>query len=96
MKIINRIIQIEIKVNIKDKDNKQYTMVKRYIFFYIISLILFVNAGVISIVLIVLPFWFNANVKWIITGLIIVNLIPILIFGIIPKKRKYIKIEKEI
>lgn len=95
MKIIDRIIQIKIKINIIDKNNKEYIMIKKYVLFYIISLILFINAGIISLVLIGLPVLFNINVKWIIFSLVIVNLIPILIFGLISKRKKYIEIEKE-
>ena len=94
MKIVDRTIQIKIKVDIIDKDSKQYIMVKRYVFFYIISLVLFVNAGIISFVLMGLPVLFNVNVKWIIFSLVIVNLIPILIFGLIPKRKKYVEIKK--
>ena len=95
MKIIDRTIQIKIKVDIIDKDNKQYNMVKKYIFFYWTSLILFINAGIISIVLMGLPLLFNISEKWLIFSLVISNLIPILIFGLIPKRKKYIEIEKE-
>ena len=95
MKIIDRKVQIKIKVDIIDKDNKQYTMVKRYVFFYLISLVLFVNAGIISIILLYLPSLFNVNIKWITFSLVIVNLIPLLIFGLIPKRKKYIEIEKK-
>ena len=94
MKIVDRTIQIKIKVDIVDKDSKQYIMVKRYVFFYIISLVLFVNAGIISFVLMGLPVLFKVNVKWIIFSLVIVNLIPILIFGLIPKRKKYVEIKK--
>ena len=94
MKIIDRTIQIKIKVNIIDKDNKQYNMVKKYVFFYLTSLILFVNAGIISIVLMGLPLLFNISEKWLTFSLVIGNLIPILIFGLIPKRKKYIQIKK--
>ena len=95
MKIIDRTIQIKIKVDIIDKDNKQYNMVKKYIFFYLTSLILFVNAGIISIILMGLPLLFNVSEKWLIFSLVIGNLISILIFELIPKRKKYVQIEKE-
>jgi len=95
MKIIDRKIQIKIKIDIVDTDNKQYNMVKKYVFFYLISLILFINAGIISLVLMGLPLLFNISEKWMIFSLVIVNLIPILIFGLIPKRKKYIEIKKE-
>ena len=95
MKIVNRRIQVGIEVDIATKDGKQYTMAKRYVFFYLISLILFINAGILSVVLMRLPMLFNIDVKWITLTLVIVNLSPILIFGLIPKRIKYIEIEME-
>ena len=95
MKIVDRIIQIKIKVGIVNKDGKQYTMVKKYVFFYLASLILFVNAGIISVVLMGLPLLFNVSEKCLIFTLVISNLIPILIFGLISKRKKYVQIEKE-
>ena len=95
MKIVNRRVKIGIEVDIATKDGKQYTMIKGYVFFYLISLILFINAGIISVVLMGLPTLFNIDVKWMTLTLVIVNLIPILIFGLIPKRKKYIEIEYE-
>ena len=95
MKIVNRKIQVGIEVDIVDADDKQYSMIKRYVFFYLISLILFINAGIISVVLMGLPLLFNINVKWFTIVLVIANLSPILIFGLIPKRKKYVEIEME-
>ena len=95
MKIVNRRIQIGIEVDIVDKEGKYYSMTKGYVFFYLISLISFINAGIISIVLIAIPEWFNIDNKWVVAGLIISNLIPLIIFGLIPKRKKYTKIEME-
>jgi len=89
MKIKNRSIKIKIEVNIIDSEGKQYSMNKRYIFFYLISLILFTNAGLISIILIAIPHWFNITEKLAVIILVIANLTPLLIFGIIPKTKIY-------
>lgn len=95
MKIVNRTIQIGIEVDIATKDGRQYTMTKGYVFFYLMSLILFINAGILSVVLMGLPSLFNIEVKWMTLTLVIANLSPILIFGLIPKRKKYIEIEME-
>lgn len=86
---------MKFEVNILDAEGKKYSLKERYVLLYISSLVLLGFAGIISVLLMGIPMLFNIDDKWIIGTIVICCLIPILIFGMIPKKKKYI-IVKEI
>ena len=93
MKIKDRTIKVKIEVSILDTEGKKYFLKEKYVRLYISSLVLFSFAGIISVLLMGIPMLFNINNKWIIFIIVICCLIPLLIFGMIPKEKKYI-IEK--
>jgi len=92
LKIIDRTIKIKVKIEVSvlDAEGKQYFLKEKYVLLYVISLILLSFAGIISILLMGIPLLFNVSEKWIIIVITICCLIPLLIFGIIPKKEKYV------
>jgi len=89
MKIVDRRIVIRAYDTFKNGETR--TLKKNWCLFYIIAFVSVIFAGIMSILVLGLPYLFKVNSEFFIIPAIIIGLIPILILAITPKEKRYEK-----